>query len=156
MIQNGGLFHLSHDVPAVCGAGEVKVFGYFFPLLRGRTGLSKSISFFAAAAVPSIIGTLTSPGQQWHSAALLGVQLLIFALTMGLLADLAVLRKNGFTATRLVDLHSLWTISAWASSVTVAIGTGIATIIIAGLQPFVIGVITPSPPSTPPAASSHP
>jgi hypothetical protein len=137
-------------------AGYGLLFGYFFPLLRGRTGLSKSISFFAAAAAPSIIGTLTSPGQQWHSAALLGVQLLIFALTMGLLADLAVLRKNGFTASRLVDIHSLWTVSAWASSVAVAIATGIATIILAGLQPFVIGVITPSPASTPPAATSHP
>jgi hypothetical protein len=74
---------------------------------------------------------------------------------MGLLTDLAVLRKNGFTASRLVDLHSLWTVSAWASSVAVAMGTGIATIILAGLQPFVIGVITPSPASPPPAASSH-
>ena len=137
-------------------AGYGLLFGYFFPLLRGRTGLSKSISFFAAAAAPSILGTLASPGQQWHSAALLGVQLLIFALTMGLLADLAVLRKNGFTAGRLIDLHSLWTVSAWASSVAVAIGAGIATIILAGLQPFVIGVITPSPPSTPPTATSHP
>jgi hypothetical protein len=136
-------------------AGYGLLFGYFFPLLRGRTGLSKSISFFAAAAAPSIIGTLTSPGQQWHSAALLSVQLLIFALTMGLLADLAVLRKNGLTASRLVDLHSLWTVSAWASSVAVAIGTGIATIIVAGLQPFVIGVVTPSPASNPPAATSH-
>ena len=140
-------------------AGYGLLFGYFFPLLRGRTGLSKSICFFAAAAAPSILSTLASPhrvGQQWHPAALLAIQLLIFALTMGLLADLAVLRKNGFTAGRLVDLHSLWTVSAWASSIAVAIAAGIATIILAGLQPFVIGVITPSPPSTPPASVSHP
>jgi hypothetical protein len=140
-------------------AGYGLLFGYFFPLLRGRTGLSKSISFFAAAAAPSVLSTLASPhpgAQQWHSAALLAIQLLIFALTMGLLADLAVLRKHGFTADRLVDVHSLWTISAWASTFAVAIATGIATIIIAGLQPFVIGVITPSPPSTPPASASHP
>jgi hypothetical protein len=56
-----------------------------------------------------------------------------------------VCSKNGLTASRLVDLHSLWTVSALASSVTVAIRTGIATIILAGLQPFVIGVITPVP-----------
>jgi hypothetical protein len=138
-------------------AGYGLLFGYFFPLLRGRTGLSKSISFFAAAVAPSVLSTLASPhaaGQQWHSAALLAIQLLIFALTMGLLADLAVLRKHGFNADRLVDVHSLWTISAWASSFAIAIGTGIATILLAGLQPFVIGVITPSPPSTPPAATS--
>jgi hypothetical protein len=134
------------------------LFGYFFPLLRGRTGLGKSVAFFAAALAPSILSTLAGPhadGSQWHSAALLAIQLLIFALSMGLLADLAVLRRNGFTAGRLTDLHSLWTISAWASSVVVAVATGIATIVLAGLQPFVIGVITPSQPSTPPAAVSN-
>jgi hypothetical protein len=134
------------------------LFGYFFPLLRGKTGLGKSMSFFVAALAPSVLGALASPhssGRSWHSAALLGVQLLIFALTMGLLADLAVLRRHGFTADRLVDLHSLWTVSAWASSVVVAVGTGVATVIVAGLQPFVIGVITPSQSTTPPAAVSH-
>jgi hypothetical protein len=136
-------------------AGYGLLFGFFFPLLRGRTGLTKNISFFAAAAAPSILSTLACPhsaSQQWHSAALLAIQLLIFALTMGLLADLAVLRKNGYTVGRLVDLHSLWTVSAWASS----IAAGIATIILAGLQPFVIGVITPAPPSAPLASVSHP
>lgn len=135
------------------------LFSYFFPLLRGKSGLGKSISFFAASVAPSILSTLASPhpvGEQWHSAGLLAVQSLIFALTMGLLADLAVLRKHGFTAGRLVDLHSLWTVSAWASSVVVAVATGVATIVLAGLQPFVIGVITPSQPSAPPASASHP
>ena len=134
------------------------LFGYFFPLLRGSTGLGKSISFFALALAPSLVGTLAGPHTaeaQWHSAAILAVQLLIFALSMGLLADLAVLRSHGFTAGRLTDLHSLWSISAWASSVVVAVATGIATIILAGLQPFVIGVITPTQPSSPPAAVSH-
>ena len=36
------------------------LFGYFFPLLRGRTGLGKSIAFFAAAAAPSILSTLAA------------------------------------------------------------------------------------------------
>jgi hypothetical protein len=135
------------------------LFSYFFPLLRGRTGLGKSISFFAAAVAPSVLSTLASPhptSPQWHSAALLTIQLLIFALTMGLMADLAVLRKHRFAAGRLVDLHSLWTVSALASSIVVAVGTGIATIVLTGLQPFVIGVITSSQPSTPPASVSHP
>ena len=138
-------------------AGYGLLFGYFFPLLRGTTGLSKSIWFFAAAVVPSLISTLTSAhptAKQWHSAALLLIQLFIFAMTMGILADLAVLREHGFAAGRLIDLHSFWTVSAWASSVALAIGTGIATIILAGLQPFVIGVITPSSPAPPPPATS--
>jgi hypothetical protein len=79
----------------------------------------------------------------------------VFALAMDLLADLAVLRKKPAHCQptgrppQPVDRLGL------ASSVAVAIGTGIATIL-AGLQPFVIGVITPSPGSIQPAATSHP
>lgn len=116
----------------------------------------RSVPRSAPGAILATLAGAHATSQQWHSAAILAIQLLIFALTMGLLSDLAVLRKNGFTPGRLVDLHSLWTISAWASSITVAVATGIATIILAGLQPFVIGVVTPSTPSTPPASVSHP
>ena len=63
--------------------------------------------------------------------------------------DRAVLHKYRFSTARLVDLHNLWTVSAWASSVAVAFATGIATVIVVGLQPFVIGVITPSSPAPP-------
>ncbi len=80
-------------------------------------------------------------------------QLFGFAMTLGIFADRAVLRKHGVPTGRLIDLHNLWTVSAWASSVAIAVATGIATVLIAGLQPFVIGVTSPATPPSPPAAS---
>ena len=137
-------------------AGYGLLFGYFFPLLRGATGFSKGIWFLAAAVIPAVCSTLASAhttARQWDSTVLLIVQLFGFALTLGVLADRAVLRKYGIPTSRLVDLHNFWTVSAWASSVAVATATGIATVIIAGLQPFVIGVTNPAP-TPPPAATS--
>jgi hypothetical protein len=134
------------------------LFGYFFPLLRGRTGLGKALWLAVAAASPGICATLAAgnaTARQWDKAALLVVQIFAFAMTLGILADRAVLREYGLPAARLVDLHNLWTVSAWASSVAVAVATGTATAIIVGLQPFVIGVITPSTAAQPPAATSH-
>ena len=75
-------------------------------------------------------------------------------MTLGILAEQEVLREYRRVTARIVDLHSLWTVSAWASSVAVAVATGIAAVIIAGLQPFVIGVISPA--QAPPPATSTP
>ena len=140
-------------------AGYGLLFGYFFPLLRGATGLSKGVWLFVVAAAAEVSATLASvhtTARQWDKTALLVIQLFAFAMTLGILADRAVLHKYRFPTRRLVDLHNLWTVSAWASSVAVAVGTGLATVIIVGLQPFVIGVITPSSPTPPtqPATSS--
>jgi hypothetical protein len=77
-------------------------------------------------------------------------------MTLGILADRGVLAEYGYRPARLVDVHNLWSVTAWASSITVAVGAGIATIILVGLQPFVIGAFTPSPTPTPPAAVSGP
>jgi len=79
------------------------------------------------------------------------IQLFAFAMILGILADRSVLRRRELPTGRLIDLHNLWVVPAWASSVAVAVATGIATIIVVGLQPFVIGVITPSTPKPPPA-----
>ena len=128
------------------------LFGYFFPLLRGTSGLSKALWLFVAAAIAEVCATLTSVHatvKQWDKTGLLVIQLFAFAMTLGILADRAVLNKYHFPAARLVDLHNLWWLSAWASAVGVAVATGIATVIIVGLQPFVIGVITPSSPAQP-------
>jgi hypothetical protein len=142
-------------------AGYGLLYGYFFPLLRGTTGLGKAVWLFVIAAAAEVCATLTSAHatvKQWDKTGLLVIQLFAFAMTLGILADRAVLHKHNFPTARLVDLHNLWTVSAWASAVGVAVATGIATVIVVGLQPFVIGVITPSSPTPPsqPAAVSPP
>ena len=134
------------------------LFGYFFPLLRGRTGLEKAIWFAVVAAAPTVCATLATGGstaRQWDKAILLAIQVVAYALTMGILADRAVLREHGIPGTRLVDVHNLWVVSAWVSSITVAVAAGLATAIIAGLQPFVIGVIEPSLPAPTASVSTH-
>ena len=133
-------------------------FGYFYPLIRGNTGLGKAVWFTAVAAAPAVLSAVAqghSSGHQWDRVALLIIQIATFATTLGILADRAVLRKYRLPAGRLVDLHNLWTVSPWASTLGVALATGIATVLIAGLQPFVIGLITPSTTPTPTITAPH-
>ena len=137
-------------------AGYGLLFGYFFPLLRGSTGLGKAVWFSVAASAPAVCAAMAdaqTTARKWDSTALLVTQLFAFAMTLGIMADRAVLLENGSRTGRLVDLHNLWTVSAWASSVAVAVAAGIAAAIVAGLQPFVIGVIAPSSPAPQPTAT---
>jgi hypothetical protein len=123
------------------------LFGYFYPLIRGGDGLSKALWLSAVAVVPALVSTLSvenAGASRWESMALLAVQIAAFGTTMGLLADREVLRKHRLPAGRIVDLHNLWSVSAWGSSIGLAVATGVATVIISGLQPFVIGTVAPS------------
>lgn len=134
-------------------------FGYFYPLLRGSTGMGKAVWFTAAAIGPAVLSTAAlghGAGERWQSVVVLVVQIATFATTLGVLADRAVLRKYRLPLGRLVDVHNLWTVSAWASALGVAAATGIATVLIAGLQPFVIGLITPSTTPVQPALHATP
>ncbi|WP_406123729.1 hypothetical protein OHQ89_16210 [Streptomyces canus] len=133
------------------------LFGFFFPLLRGQTGLGKSAWLFGCALFPTVLSTaLGDPSASaWKSTGLLAIQLFAFSMTIGVLADRQVLIKHGFRPGRLVEVHNMWSVTAWASSVAIAVGTGVATLIIAGLQPFVIGVISP-PTSNSPQVTSQP
>ncbi|MEV3915001.1 hypothetical protein [Streptomyces canus] len=137
--------------------GYGMVYGYFFPLLRGQTGLGKSTWLFGCALFPAVLSTaLGDPSAStWKSTGLLAIQLFAFSMTLGVLADRQVLIKHGFRPGRLVEVHNMWSVTAWASSVAIAVGTGVATLIIAGLQPFVIGVISP-PTSDSPQVTSQP
>lgn len=72
------------------------MFGYFFPLLRGTSGLSKALWLFVAAGIPEVCITLTSMHttvKQWDKTGLLVIQLFAFAMTLGILADWAVLKN---------------------------------------------------------------
>lgn len=120
------------------------LFGYFYPLLRGGDGLAKALWLSAAAVVPALVTTLSVENvgaSRWESMALLTVQIAVFGTTMGLLADREVLPKHRLPGGRIVDLHNLWAVSAWGSSIGLAVATGVATVIISGLQPFVIGTV---------------
>ncbi|MEV6444347.1 hypothetical protein [Amycolatopsis sp. NPDC051716] len=122
-------------------------FGYFFPLLRGGTGLSKALWLFVAVALTQTAdAAFAGSSADWKQVALSAVQTFAVLMTLGLLADRKVLAERRYGSARLLEVHNLWSMSAWGSSVAVALAAGVATIVIAGLQPFVIGLIQPPPP----------
>jgi len=131
------------------------LFYYFYPLLHGGDGLAKALWFSVAAVVPALISMLSVENvgaSRWKSMALLAIQIAAFGTAMGLLADREVPRKHRLAAGRIVDLLNLWAGSAWRSSIGLAVAAGAATVIISGLQPFVIGVNGPGHTAGHPAA----
>ncbi|MET9001749.1 hypothetical protein [Amycolatopsis sp. NPDC004169] len=136
-------------------AGFGFVFGYFFPLFRGPTGLAKATWLFVAIAVTAVLEGVVGRGStDWRQVGLGVAQDFAVLMTLGLLADRKVLRGFGTSSTRLAEVHNLWWLSAWGSSVAVALAGGVATIIIGGFQPFVMDLIHPPVPS--PAATAPP
>ncbi|MET9959182.1 hypothetical protein ABZ128_08855 [Streptomyces sp. NPDC006326] len=139
-------------------AGYGLLYGYFFPLLRGQTGLAKALWTYGLMLVPAVLQVAVSrdPAHwaSWTHTLLYALQAFTFAMTLGLCADGAVLAKNRMRPARLTDIHNLGFIAAWWSSVAIALVTGVATAIVAGLQPFLIDLLPKTPEA--PAVSTTP
>lgn len=144
-------------------AGFGLLYGYFFPLLRGSTGFSKALSLYGVIVVPAVCHVLASPRSShwtaWTQTLLYALEALAFAMTLGLRADSEMLAAHSMRPARLADLHNLGTITAWWSTVAAALATGAATLIIAGLQPFLLDVfpqhIAQPTPAPSPAVTTH-
>ncbi|MEU7551617.1 hypothetical protein AB0B01_04505 [Streptomyces sp. NPDC044571] len=134
------------------------LYGYFFPLLRGETGLAKALWTYGLMLVPAVLQVAVSrdPAHwaSWTGTLLYALQAFTFAMTLGLCADGAVLAKNRMRPARLTDIHNLGFIAAWWSSVAIALATGVATVIVAGLQPFLLDILPKAPEA--PAVSTAP
>jgi hypothetical protein len=139
-------------------AGFGLLYGYFFPLLRGTTGFSKALCLYGVIVVPAVSRVLTSPHpshwSSWTQTLLFALESLAFAMTLGLRTDSEVLTAHRMRPARLADIHNLGAITAWWSSVAIALATGVATFIMAGLQPFLLDVFPqhapqPAPVTTP-------
>ncbi|GHH68282.1 hypothetical protein GCM10018775_92760 [Streptomyces umbrinus] len=142
-------------------AGLGLFFGYFFPLIGGHSGLGKAMRLTAAAAAPTLLDTvlLAQSSRAWPASLLAVVQLLAFGTSMGLLADRTTLATERYPWARLADVHNLGSLTAWASSVTAALATTVATLILVGVQPFVTQLVEPPATTTPtnlPASTSSP
>ncbi|MFD3843883.1 hypothetical protein ACFWWC_48110 [Streptomyces sp. NPDC058642] len=133
------------------------LYGYFFPVLRGETGLSKALWMWGVMIVPPVLQVVASRDpshwSSWTGTILYGLQALTFAMSLGLFADAAVLAANRMRAARLVDIHNLGFITAWLSSVAVALASGVATVIIGGVAPFVLDIFPEAPQAPEPSAS---
>lgn len=136
------------------------IFGYFFPLLRGSTGFAKALWLYAVIVIPALSEILTSANaahwSSWTKSVLYAVEALAFAMTLGLWADATVLLQHEMRWARLADTHNFGAITAWWSTVAAALATGVAAILLAGLQPFVVSVIPQQAPNPAPSTSNSP
>jgi hypothetical protein len=109
------------------------VFGYFYPALGGRDGLSKGLRFFAALVGPLAVQQALSspqPGPEWKGFVLMVAQLLIHTLLLGLIAnDYAVIRRYGYGWRNLLEVHNMGALTAYVSTLVVAIGTAVTTLV---------------------------
>lgn len=134
------------------------LYGYFFPLLRGQTGLAKALWMYGVMLVPAVLQTISSRDpshwSSWTDTLLYAFQALAFAMTLGLRADASVLAVNRMRPDRLADIHNLGSITAWWSSVAVALASGVAAVIVVGVQPFLLDVFPQAPPAPVPPATA--
>lgn len=140
-------------------------FGYFYPHLRGANGMRKGFNFFLLVFVPLLAATaVTDPASRgaWATFALWALQLFIQSLLLGLVAgDYETLRGAGLGWRHLIDVHNLSALAAWGSSLLVALGAAVTTLITSGAAgligtgfqllflPDAPAAPTPSPPPGP-------
>lgn len=106
-------------------------FGYFYPHLRGETGLSKGLYLFLAVVTPAFAATalaMPTSTPAWTSFSFWALQLFIHCMLLGLFAgDHETLRASGLGWRHLVDVHNLGALAAWGSSLLLAVGVAATT-----------------------------
>jgi len=108
-------------------------FGFFFPYLRGKSGLAKGINLFFALLIPFAAYRLLDAQSltDMRLFILWATQLFLFCTLLGLVAfDYRLLRNNKFRVRDLTAVHNVPALSAYASTA------------VAALVPTVIALIT--------------
>ncbi len=111
-------------------------FGYFYPYLRGNDGVRKGLYFFLTIFIPTFVATVIAKsmsGEVWATFFLWSLQLFIQCMLLGLISgDYETLRRAGLSWRHLIDVHNLGSLVAWGSSVIVAAGAAITTLLTSG------------------------
>ncbi|GAA5198157.1 hypothetical protein GCM10023322_70900 [Rugosimonospora acidiphila] len=127
-------------------------FGYFFPLLRGRTGVTKSISLAAIIVAPPLIfDFIESEPADWRSYGVWVLQVFAFAIVLGFVAgDRVIMARTGLSWRYVVDLYNARFTAVWASALVLALGGIVAAGISSGLEVLatsLIGQLHMTPPT---------
>lgn len=130
-------------------------FGYFYAYIRGKNGFQKALSLWFSLALPSVLASLLSSSvNRTNLAALVfwTAQVFVHCIILGLfIGELQSLRKAGFGWRQLVEFHNLTSLSAWGSSLVVALGAAITAALSTGLQSLItlglkyVGVLPQGP-----------
>lgn len=112
------------------------IFGYFYPHIRGNNGIQKGLALLLTIVVPEVVWTaLAAPldNDNWLSLSFWILQVFVHTMLLGLVAgDLAIMRANGFRWGHLLEFHRMASLSAWASTVILAVAAAVSTLISSG------------------------
>jgi hypothetical protein len=121
------------------------ILGYFYPYIKGKNGFQKGLSLFITATIPTLIWTvlaLPQDSENWYGFGFWVLQIFVHTMLLGLVAgDYETLRKAGYRWKHLLEIHRFGELSAWASSVLIAIGAAISALIATGASQLVIRLL---------------
>ena len=106
-------------------------FGYYYPHLRGDTGLAKGLWMSLWVILPQLswyLVTFQTLGDM-KDLLLQGSQVFIFFSVLGLLMDIRVLRANGFRSRDIVTVHNLPRLAVFGSSILTALAPILSSIL---------------------------
>jgi hypothetical protein len=124
------------------------VFGYFFPLIPGATGLVKSLRLFVVLAGSESVLLLvpfTDTGTV-EAVTIRILQMAVICLVLGVGADYLALRQGGSGAEGLRDIYHTSRFVLWGSGVAVAAATALATALAGSAMTLLVERIVPTPP----------
>jgi hypothetical protein len=112
------------------------IFGYFYPHITGNNGIQKGLALFLTIIIPDLVWTalaLPLDRNNWNSFGFWVLQIFVHTMLLGMIAgDFAIMRAHGFKWTHLLEFYRLTSLSAWASSVILAIAAGATALLTSG------------------------
>lgn len=108
-------------------------FGYFYPSIRGESGLEKGFLYGGVLLLPWLLMAflqIPTGAGTWASFTVFALPVFVTVMLLGLLAgDLETFRAAGLGWKHLVDIHHMRALTAWGTSVVVAVGAAVTTIL---------------------------
>ena len=106
-------------------------FGYYYPHLRGNTGLSKGLWMALWMTIPQLTIYVASLRQFAEMADYLifSLQVFIFFSVLGLLMDIRVLLHNRFRSRDIITVHELPKLAAFGSSILTALAPILSSVL---------------------------
>jgi hypothetical protein len=102
------------------------LFMYFYPMLRGNSGIQKGGWMTGVVVLPALVATLVGAPDSmegWSSVALWALQAFVVCMLVGvILGDFGALRLAGRRTRGIIEIYNLGTLAAWTSSLAVAVG----------------------------------
>lgn len=128
------------------------VFGFLYPMIPGRTGLSKASRLFVVIVSAELIGLLLpfqASEELGAAIALRLTQILTLCLVLGVRSDYGLLRKAGYGISELRDLYDTSRFVIWSSGLLVGAVTAAATALLGSATSLLLENLLPEPQNPP-------